>query len=955
MKIACRSLAFVFFIGGVITTNAFTFEPYAWSTMAGNPASGHTDGQGSAARFNRPHGVALDGTGNIYVADTGNSLIRKITAGGLVTTIAGSGTGIGYFDRPQGVAVDGSGNIYVADTGFDVIRKILPDGTFITLAGSETASLPGSADGPGSAARFNLPFALAVDSVGNVYVADFGNHTVRKITPDGMVSTLAGMAGTTGSVDGPGSAARFDRPSAVAVDGAGNVYVTDYGNFTIRKITPIGVVSTLAGSPGALGSADGAGSNARFSNLGGITVDSAGSIYVGDWGNNTIRKITPGGDVTTLAGLAGTFGNADGAGSDARFARAGGVAVDSAGNVFVADANYSYSLPDSTSNTIRKVSPAGVVTTLAGSAGGFGNRDGVGSAARFHEPSGVAVTSAQDVFVADTRNHTIRKITPAGGVSTFAGIAGAGGSSDGPGSLARFASPAGIAADSAGTLYVADQNNHTIRKITPDGLVTTLAGLAGNRGSADGVGGAARFSSPQGVAVDSTGNVFVADSYNNTVRKITPDGTVSTLAGVAGSPGSVDGTGAVARFNFGRPGWSPSSYYYAGDVAVDGAGNVYVADTGNYTIRKITPAGVVTTLAGSAGQYGHLDATGAAARFTYPEGIAADKAGNIYVTGNGVVRKVTSAGIVTTLGTGGGHVDGIGSAARFSDPQGLAVDNAGNVHIADRNHTIRLGIPPGPSHLLNISTRLRVQPGDNALIGGFIITGSAPKRVVLRALGPSLTSSGIQEPLSDPVLELYDSAGVLLASNDNWKENQPVEIQQSGVPPTNDTEPAIVISLEPGPGYTAVVRGKSNAMGIALVEVYDLSPQADSVLANISTRGFVEAGNSVMIGGFILGGGSGGSSKVVVRALGPSLVHSGAKNTLPDPTLELRDGNGALVISNNDWRDTQQGEIEQIHLAPSEAVESALIANLPAGHYTTIVAGKDGGTGIALVEAYNLQ
>jgi hypothetical protein len=233
------------------------------------------------------------------------------------------------------------------------------------LAG--TADLPGSMDGMGAVSRFNNPLGVAVDGAGNVFVADNGNDTIRKITPGGVVTTLAGTAGSSGSADGTGAAARFNKPFGVAVDGAGNVFVADYYNNTIRKITPSGVVTTLAGSAGLSGSADGTGAVARFNPLG-VAVDGAGNVFVADTSNNTIRKITPAGVVTTLAGTAGSSGSADGTGAAARFYGPMGVAVDGAGNVFVAD-NY---------DTIRKITPAGVVTTLAGTAGWNGSADGTG-------------------------------------------------------------------------------------------------------------------------------------------------------------------------------------------------------------------------------------------------------------------------------------------------------------------------------------------------------------------------------------------------------------------------------------------------------------------------------------------------------------------------------------------------------------------------------------------------
>src|SRR6185369_12272260 len=294
-----------------------------------------------------------------------------------------------------------------------------------------------SADGTGSAAGFNYPTGVAVDSAGNVYVADTLNHTIRKVTPAGVVTTLAGNASITnpsgfslgGYADGTGRAAPFYAPQDVAVDSAGNVYVADTYNSTIRKVTPTGVVTTLAGLAGSSGTADATGNAARFNFPSGVAVDSAGNVYVADTSNKAIRKVTPVRVVTTLAGLAGSFVSADGTGSAARFNQPYGAAVDSAGNVYVADYG---------NNTIRKVTPAGVVTTLAGLANGFGSADGTGSATRFIQPFGVAVDSAANVYVADHDNNTIRKVTPAGVVTTLAGLAGFAGSADGTGSEARF-------------------------------------------------------------------------------------------------------------------------------------------------------------------------------------------------------------------------------------------------------------------------------------------------------------------------------------------------------------------------------------------------------------------------------------------------------------------------------------------------------------------------------------
>ena len=604
------------------------YEPYSFGTLAGYSGYGSADETGSAARFYNPNAVAVDASGTVYVADFDNDTIRKITSSGVVSTLAG-------------------------------------------LAGSS-----GSADGTGSAARFDGPSGVAVDSSGNVYVADQYNHTIRKITSGGVVSTLAGLAGSSGSADGTGSAARFNRPNGVAVDGSGNVYVADSSNHTIRRITSAGAVSTVAGSSGMFGIEDGTGSAARFNRPNGVAVDGSGNVYVADSSNHTIRRITSGGAVSTLAGLGRSSGSGDGTGSAARFYFPRGVAADASGNVYVAD---------SSNHTIRQITPGGVVSTLAGSAGSFGSTDGTGNAARFHNPNGLAVGSSGNVYVADQSNHTIRQITSDGVVSTLAGLASSGGSADGTGSVARFNFPAGVAVDGSGNVYVADSDNHTIRKITSGGIVSTLAGLAGSLGSADGTGSAARFNYPFGVAVESSGNVYVADYSNHTVRRITSGGMVSTLAGSTGIFGGQDGTASTARFYFPR------------GVAVDGSGNVYVADYFNHTIRRITSGGIVSTLAGSADISGSEDGTGSAARFRYPGGVAVDGSGNVYVAdrSNQTIRKITPGGIASTVAglTGSvGSPDGTGSAARFRSPAGVAVDGSGTVYVADEsNHTIRAG------------------------------------------------------------------------------------------------------------------------------------------------------------------------------------------------------------------------------------------------------------------------
>lgn len=667
-----------------------TTPPFYFTTLAGQASRGSADGTGSAARFCEPYGVAVDAQGNVYVADTQNHTIRRISPTGVVTTFAGlagepgatNGTGsAARFNQPQGVAVDAAGTIYVADTFNHQIRKITPAGEVTTLAGS--AAEKGTTDGTGTDARFDQPMGVAVTPAGDILVADSNNHTIRRITPNGAVTTVAGLARRHGSVDGTGSAARFYQPMGVAVDVSGNIIVADTNNFTIRRISPAGAVTTVAGSTGKVGTADGVGSAALFFGPRGVAVGPAGQILVADLFNCAVRSIAPDGTVTTLAGKAGgLIGWADGTGADAQFGYLAGVTADHNGNAYVVDIWH---------NTVRKITPTGTVTALAGNADSIGSADGTADKARFYYPSGVAVDNAGTVYVVDRFNYTLRRITSTGTVSTLAGKAGESAYVDGTGSAARFFVPQSVAVDSAGNAYVTEPRNHTIRKITPAGVVSTFAGAIDLSGSTDGNGAAARFNFPYGLAIDGADNLYVSDRYNCTIRKITPAGTVTTLAGSPNVNGLVDGTGSDALFS------GPEG------VAVDKAGNVYVADLYNCTIRKITPAGVVTTLAGNPRHAGSTDGTGNAARFNYPTSVAVDDDGNVYVldTLNHTFRRVTPDGVVTTLAgsaqTDGSSNDGLGNAVRFFQPTSVAMTRTGFAYVADtQNNTIRQGQLAGP-------------------------------------------------------------------------------------------------------------------------------------------------------------------------------------------------------------------------------------------------------------------
>lgn len=632
---------------------------YAFTHVAGSTAGpGYSDGVGANARFFSPGEAALDNLGNLYIAD-GNNTVRKITPAGVVTTLAG---------KP---------------------------------------GISGSADGSGADARFGVLGGIAVDSAGRILVSDATNHTIRRISPQGNVETIAGTSGQAGQANGVGPAARFSQLHAMAIDPSDNLYVIDANDAyqagwqTIRKITPAGVVTTV-------NLRDANGTALTPMQLTAIATDLAGQLYFVDtrFGTtSTIYRATPDGVASALTGQfppewvasmkVGASGNfhitypvnlhgvvtlspsGDLLKKTVGFKGANGVAVDAAGNIYVTDF---------VEDTVYKLAPDGSKSLLAGSIPVAGADDGTGVAARFNWPEGLALAASGDLYVADRTNSTIRRITTAGNVTTFAGLAANPGNVDAEGATARFNYPSHMVFDTSGNLYVLDQGNCSIRKITPAGVVTTLAGTPNQGGGeVDGLGTAARFSYLGGVAIDRAGNLFVAGV--DTLRKVTPAGEVTTIGGAYNTPGSSDGPLATARF------------FQSGGMVMDRSDNLFIADSGNHTIRKVTPAGNVTTVAGTAGMSGSVDGKGAAARFYYPADISVDADGNLYVadSGNRTIRKITPDGTVSTLGGVAGFAgseNGVGPDARFYAPNGIVADPTGNIYVADSSdHAIRKGVP----------------------------------------------------------------------------------------------------------------------------------------------------------------------------------------------------------------------------------------------------------------------
>jgi mucin-19 len=751
------------------------------------------------------------------------------------TTLAGPTTGVGHQDGPaasalflgpNGVCVDPvSGAIYVADEANRVIRKIGTDGVVSTFAGKAHSS--SHVDGTGSAARFQYPRGLAVDAAGNLFVTD--RHYIRKITPAGVVTTIAGGE-DEGSTDGTGTAARFFDPRAIAVDRSGNLYVGDTINWTIRKVTPSGVVTTLAGMAGQSGDTDGVGAVARFRWPSGIVVDPNGNLFVA--AGYAVRKITPAGAVSTFAGSSAGSGRTDANGTAARFTNPWGLTLDSSGNLYVADND---------NGTLRKITPAGDVTTLAGTAGRYGFKDGAPGTALFGDLRGVAVDGAGNIVVVDGDNHAIRQVSPSGLVTTIVGT-GVVGSDDGPGTQARFRSTNDLTVDSSGNVYVVDSYNYTIRKITPAGLVSTICGTPQNGTGAvttDGPAVSARIGVVDGIAWAPDGNLYFSQPNHRIIRKITPAGQLVTVAGAPGVTGSNDGTGSGATFR--EP----------GRLATDSSSNLYVVDDGS-VIRKVTPTGVVTTLAGKAGVLGNTDGPAATALIqTSGSALVVDGGGNVYVgTGSGIrkitpggmvstvlsnvypcygftmdpggnfyighfswgsIRKVTPSGVVTTLAGAGGRAlrDGSGSAVRFVTTGRLAMGPGNRLYVADpAARNIRVGqIETGPVQITGQPANVAVKPGFPAQ---FAVFASGAEIITYQWRKGGVNISGATDSvLSLASAQLADAGkyDVVVKNSVNSVTSEPALLTVSDVLPT-----APVVTLQPVP--VRVTAGSSASFSV---------------------------------------------------------------------------------------------------------------------------------------------
>jgi sugar lactone lactonase YvrE len=636
-----------------------------------------------------------------------------------------------------GVVIDAAGDLYVAESSGNDIRRIGTDGSITTFAGAADQSA-GAADGTGTAAKFSQPTAEAIGADGSIYVTDTANHTVRRIAATGAVTTLAGTAGASGSTDGQGAAARFNTPLGITFGSDGALYVADAGNHTIRRLALDGTVTTIAGTAGTSGSADGSGAGASFGDLEGLVGDSSGNLYIADMSNNKIRKSTLAGSVTTLAGNGGTTAS-DGIGTAAGIPFPGGLAL-SNGNLLVAALAGPITATRSNWGQVRQIHLAdGTVTTIAGVATESQDlsesliADGTQTQAAFvfgGEPtsdpiasnlSGMAVAGDGGLYVTDPGNSSLRQIDVSGVTTTVvhsslqqALLPPVGGDVT-HAALGEGGAEIWLATDPAGNVVASDSGGFDVRRIALTGVVSPIAGLHDVQSFFDARGSAALFDLPNGVSCKTDGTIAIVDSAAPAIRQIATDGTVTTLAGANHNFGTADGTGAAAQFQ------TPTV------MVRDSTGALYVADSAGTTIRRVSTSGVVTTIAGTPGVRGSSDGTGAAASFSEIRSLAIDASDLIYVGDasigigrNGSIRKVTSAGVVTTLTNGG--------AAQLG-PEGLAVGSDGTVYVADVNNNQIAAVSPGGviSTLVPPATIAPIK-----LTGGMVLLG--PKKFAVSGL-----------------------------------------------------------------------------------------------------------------------------------------------------------------------------------------------------------------------------
>ena len=650
---------------------------YASRTIAGVFPLGD-GGPALSALLETPEAVAADSSGTLYIADAGNGVIRKVS-NGVITTVPG------FNNYVYDLKLDSFGNLFIATDIY--LYELTPAGKLITVAGNGTYGTFTGDGGPATSAGFYGIEAVAIDAGHNIYICDANNNRIRKITPDGIVRTIAGGSRGFGGDNGPALAAIFNLPQNIAVDATGNLYINDYNNNRVRKIDTVGIVTTIAGNGICCNSPDGGLATAAYLETGPVTADSAGNVYVYDYRTNRIRRISPTGILQPFAGdgFEGFAGDGNSA-ALARFSQVYGLATDSANNVYVVDTN---------NERIRMIATGtNFISTVAGRSH-FAGDGGPALAALLHRPAGAAVAADGTIYFTDTVNHRVRKITPDGTISTTAGTGDPGFSGDGgPAAQAKLYYPDAMTIDSAGNLYIVDQYDLRVRKITPAGIISTVAGNGTVAYSVDARGALQTgFAYLMGIAVDAAGNLYLSEQSANKIKKVTPSGGLSTYAGTGGNGFAGDGGPALAAV-----------LAYPTALAMDHNGALFIADYYNHRIRKVDPnTTLITTVAWS----GSTIYEGSPIPVVEPLGMVADGKGGLWYTDARGVRYVGADGTLSSVA--GGPLDlgrsgfaGDGAAANAVNTEyhylgGIALDSAGDLILADSgNSRIRELVPNDP-------------------------------------------------------------------------------------------------------------------------------------------------------------------------------------------------------------------------------------------------------------------